>query len=323
MSLSISRTMKSFSANLSSSSFILIGIPGLEDFHVWIAIPVFFMYLITFLVNVGLLLIIKRSKRLHQPMYLLLCMLLLVDLIKCNSTLPKMILLFWFNLREISFEGCLLQMFFTHCSSVMVSSILLAMAFDRYVAVCQPLRYSTILTNTRIAKIGLLVVMRGFLMIFPHPFLVRRLLFCRSHVIQHTYCEHIAVAKLSCASIKINIIYGLTAALLVIGVDAVCIAVSYAMIIIAVFRLQSREARHKVGSTCVTHACVILLSYLPALFSFISQRFGGHKATSTQIILSNLYLILPPMLNPIIYGMMSKEIQRNIQKLFCPQKVKY
>ncbi|XP_068121822.1 olfactory receptor 52N1-like [Hyperolius riggenbachi] len=315
--------MTHIGTNLSTSHFFLVGIPGLEDVQVWISFPLCLIYIIALLAISCVLLTIKTEESLHQPMYLFLSMLLFVDLIKSSSTIPKMIMIFLFNLREISFEGCLAQMFFIHSFSVMGSSVLLVMAFDRYVAVCQPLRYSTILTNTLIIKIGIMVAIRGILLIFPHPFLVRRLPFCRSHVIEHTYCEHIAVAKLSCASIKINIMYGLIVALLVVGVDIICISVSYSLIVTAVLKLPSREARHKAWSTCVTHVCVILLAYIPALFSFIYQRFGGHKTTSTQIILSNLYLIFPPMLNPIIYGIKTKEIQRNILKLFCPQNIKY
>ncbi|XP_073473774.1 olfactory receptor 52N4-like [Aquarana catesbeiana] len=315
--------MASGGNNQSSSYFILIGIPGLEDVQVWFSFPVFSMYLITLLANFSVLLTIKAEESLHQPMYLFLSMLLLTDLVQSNATLPKMLLLFWFNLQEISSEGCLVQMFFIHSFTIMGSSILLAMAFDRYVAICQPLRYSTILTNPLIAKIGVAGLIRGTLLIFPHPFLVRRLPFCKSHVIEHTYCEHMAVAKLACADIRINIVYGLVVALLVVGVDFTGITVSYLMIVTVVINLQSREARHKVGSTCISHVCVILLAYIPALFSFVTQRFGGHTASSTQIIISSLYLVIPPMLNPIIYGVKTKEIQRNVLKLFCPQKSKF
>ncbi|XP_077323122.1 olfactory receptor 52N5-like [Lithobates pipiens] len=314
--------MTSGDNNLSSSYFILIGIPGMENVQAWFSLPVFSMYLITLLANISILLTIKKEESLHQPMYLFLSMLLLTDLVQSNAVLPKMLLIFWFNLQEITFEGCLLQMFFIHSFTVMCSSVLLAMAFDRYVAICQPLRYTTILTNPLITKIGVLAVMRGTLLVLPHPFLVRRLLFCSSHRIEHTYCEHIAVAKLACADIGVNVVYGLVAVLLT-AADFIGITVSYSMIVISVFKLPSREARHKVGSTCVSHICVILLAYVPALFTFVTQRFGGHTSSSSQIILSNLYLIVPPMLNPIIYGVKTKEIKRNVLKLYRPQKSRF
>ncbi|XP_069827954.1 olfactory receptor 52P1-like [Dendropsophus ebraccatus] len=306
--------------NLSlTSHFFLAGVPGLEDVHGWIALPVSFMYFVSLLANLCVLFFVKTEPSLHQPMYLFLSMLLLADLVQSNSTVPKMLLIFWFNDREISFEGCLVQMFFVHSFSFMNSSVLLAMAFDRYVAVCHPLRYVTILTTPVIMKIGVLVAMRGILFVFPYPFLVKRLPFCQSHIIEQTYCEHMAVAKLSCADIRINVLYGLISVLSV-GVDSVFIAASYTEIVRAVLRLPSREARYKVGNTCVTHICVILVGYISALFSIVSQRFGEHLGLSIRIILSNLYLLFPPMVNPIIYGISTKEIQKNVRKFFSLRK---
>ncbi|KAM8975724.1 olfactory receptor 52N5-like [Pelodytes ibericus] len=307
-------------SNASADSFILLGIPGFEDVQIWFSLPVCFIYIIIIMANVSVLLIIKSESSLHQPMYFLLSLLLFTDLVQANAALPKMLLIFWFHQREISLEGCLIQMFFIHSFSIMGSTVLLAMAFDRYVAICHPLRYSTIVTNGVATRLGLAVVMRGTLFILPYPFLLKRLPFCESHVIQQTYCEHIAVAKLSCADIRINIVYGLVVALLVVGLDAICIALSYTMIIMAVLRLPSSEAKHKVGSTCAAHVSVILVAYIPAMFSFVSQRFGAHTTHSTQIMVSNLYLLLPPMLNPIIYGIKTKQIRKNVTKSFSPPR---
>ncbi|KAE8628211.1 hypothetical protein XENTR_v10007394 [Xenopus tropicalis] len=303
-------------ANPISSPFILVGIPGMEEMHPWISVPLCCMYIVTISANVSVLLIIRADRRLHQPMYLLLSMLLLTDLVQSNAALPKMLLIFWFKLREITFEECLVQMFFIHSFSIMGSSVLLTMAFDRYVAICHPLRYSTILTNSMISKMGLFVTIRGTLLAIPYPLLVRRLPFCGNHIIQQTYCEHMVVAKLSCGDIRINFVYGLLVASLVVGLDIICLSASYTMIIMAVLRLPNREARYKVGNTCSAHVGVILVLYIPALFSFISQRFGASSAPSVQILVSSLYLIIPPMCNPIIYGIKTKEIRKKVSKLF-------
>ncbi|OCT96278.1 hypothetical protein XELAEV_18013953mg [Xenopus laevis] len=302
-------------ANQISSPFILIGIPGMEEMHVWISIPLCCMYIVTISANITVLLIIKADRRLHKPMYLLLFILLFTDLVQSNAAIPKMLLLFWFKLREITFEECLVQMFFIHTFSIMGSSVLLTMAFDRYVAICHPLRYSSILTNSMIAKMGLFVIMRGVLLVFPAPLLVRRLPFCGNHIIQETYCEHMAVAKLSCSDIRINSMYGLMVALLVVGFDIICLTVSYTMIIMAVLRLPNREARYKVRNTCAAHVSVILVLYIPALFSFISKRFEASSDPSVHILFSSLYLIIPPMFNPIIYGINTKEIREKVTKL--------
>eukprot|EP00079_Xenopus_tropicalis_P013509 XP_002942083.4 PREDICTED: olfactory receptor 52K1-like [Xenopus tropicalis] len=301
-------------SNQMSSPFILVGIPGMEEMHPWISVPLCCMYIVTISANVSVLLIIRADRRLHQPMYLLLSMLLLTDLVQSNAALPKMLLIFWFKLREITFEECLVQMFFIHSFPLMGSSVLLTMAFDRYVAICHPLRYSTILTNSMIVKMGLFVIIRGILVEFPLPFLVRMLPFCGSRVIQHTYCEHMAVAKLSCGDIRINPLYGLVS-LVMAALDLICVAGSYTMIIMAVLRLPNREARYKVGNTCSAHVGLILIAYIPALFSFISQRIEVSSALSVQILVSSLYLIIPPMCNPIIYGIKTQEIRKKVSNL--------
>ncbi|KAJ1120673.1 hypothetical protein NDU88_008835 [Pleurodeles waltl] len=295
--------------NASVLPFILIGIPGLEEFHMWISLPWSSMYIITIVANFAVLFFIKKEESLHQPMYLFLCMLLITDLVSSNASVPKMLILFWFDVREISFEGCLIQMYIVHSFSIMGSGVLLAMAFDRYVAVCHPLRYITILNSQVIAKIGLMVLLRGFLLVFPHPFLVQRLPFCRSNEIKQTYCEHMAVANLACADVTINILYGLFVALFVVGLDAFFIIISYVTIVRAVLKLPSRQARLKAFNTCVSHVCVILVAYIPALFSFIAHRFSTSVKPHVQVLLSNIYLILPPMLNPIVYGIKSKQIR--------------
>lgn len=125
-----------------------------------------------------------------------------------------------------------------------------------------------------------------------------------------------AVVKLACGDTRPNRVYGLTAALLVIGVDLFCIALSYAFIARAVFRLSSQEARSKALGTCGSHVCVILISYTPALFSFFTHRFGHHVPLHIHILLANVYLLFPPALNPMVYGVKTKEIREKVVKVF-------
>ncbi|XP_012904680.2 olfactory receptor 52N4-like [Mustela nigripes] len=307
--------------NWTPASFILSGVPGLEDIHMWISFPFCSMYMVAMVGNCGLLYLIRYEDTLHRPMYYFLALLSLTDIAMCSSTIPKALCIFWFHLKEISFGECLVQMFFIHTFTGMDSGVLMLMALDRYVAICYPLRYSTILTNPVIAKVGLATFLRAVLLIIPFTVLTKKLPYCRGNIIPHTYCDHMSVAKLSCGNVKVNAIYGLTVALLIGGFDILCITVSYTMIIRAVLSLSSADARQKAFSTCTAHICTIVFSYSLAFFSFFSHRFGGHTIPpSCHIIVANIYLLLPPTMNPIVYGVKTKQIRDCVIRILSGSK---
>ena len=316
-----------FGANSSSRTpkfFILNGVPGLEAAHIWISLPFCFMYVIAVVGNCGLIYLIGHEEALHRPMYYFLALLSFTDITLCTSTVPNMLCIFWFNLKEIDFNGCLAQMFFVHMLTGMESGVLMLMALDRYVAICYPLRYATILTSAVIAKAGLATFLRGVMLISPFTFLTKRLPYCRGNFIPHTYCDHMSVAKVSCGNFKVNAIYGLMVALLIGVFDMCCIAASYTMILRAVVSLSSTEARHKAFSTCTSHICAIVITYVPAFFTFFTHRFGGHSIPHhIHIIVANLYLLLPPTMNPIVYGIKTKQIREGVIKFLLGEKVAF
>ncbi|CAM4322953.1 unnamed protein product, partial [Caretta caretta] len=297
-------------------TYILTGIPGTEESHDWISIPFCLMYVATLFGNSLLLFIILTEQSLHEPMYLFISMLAAADLLLSTTTVPKMLAVFWFRAGEISFAGCLTQMFFIHVSFIAESAILLAMAFDRYVAICNPLRYTSVLTKSVIRKMGLAVVTRSFCIIFPLIFLVKQLKFCRTNLLPHNYCDYVGVARLACDDITVSVWYGVAVAILAIGLDAVLIALSYGLILRAVFRLPSKDARLKALRTCSSHVCVILMFYTPSFFSHFAHRFGHIIPGYILILLANLYVLIPPMLNPIVYAVTTKEILKRVINLF-------
>uniref|UniRef100_A0A8D0H549 Olfactory receptor n=1 Tax=Sphenodon punctatus TaxID=8508 RepID=A0A8D0H549_SPHPU len=296
-------------------TILLLGIPGLEEVQFWIAFPFCILYVIAVLGNTTVLFVIKTEPSLHQPMYLFLAMLAVTDLVLSTSTLPKMLGIFWLSFKTIDFHACLTQMFFIHAFSSVESGVLMAMALDRYVAICYPLQHSTILSVPVIVKLGSLILLRGVLLISPFSFLASRLPFCH-HIITHAYCEHMAVVKLACGIAKVNVIYGLLLAFLLAAFDLFIISVSYAMILRAVLRLPSGEARHKAFGTCAAHICAILSFYVPALFTFLTHRFGHSVPHHVHIMVAILYLLVPPTLNPIVYAVKTKQIRVRVIRMF-------
>nr|XP_014432518.1 olfactory receptor 52D1-like [Pelodiscus sinensis] len=306
--------------NLSSSdmsTFILTGIPGLEHAHIWISIPFATCYIFCLLGNVSILFVVGKEQTLHQPMYLLLCMLALTDITISTCVVPKALSIFWFNLKVITVSGCLTQITFLSAAFSMQSAILVTMGFDRYVAICNPLRYATILTHTRIATLGLVSLIRGILCVLPIPLMLSQLPFCGNRIIPHTICQAIPVARMLCGDLTFYRLYGLVMALTLVGLDLTLIALSYYLIIRAVLRISSQEANLKALKTCTAHIGVMLMFYTPYLFSIMTIRFGEGITPHVQIFLANIYVLVPTMLNPIIYGVKTQELGEKMRKNIC------
>nr|XP_009669153.1 PREDICTED: olfactory receptor 51L1-like [Struthio camelus australis] len=294
--------------------FLLTGFPGLEYLHPWIAASISLMYFVAICGNGTVLAIIQAELSLHKPMYLFLAMLAVTDLCLAATSLPTMLRLFWLGFRAVSFGACATQMFFIHSLSCVESGILLAMAFDRFVAISNPLRYSLILTGSRIAKTGLLMLFRGVLFVLPTPLLLRRLRYCRANALSHSFCVHQDMMKLACSDRRVNIIYGLFAVLSTFGIDALLILLSYLVIMKTVLNIASGEERLRALDTCVSHLCAVLIFYIPLIGLTIIHRFGEHASPMVHILMGFTYVLIPPMLNPIVYSIKITQIRQRILK---------
>ncbi|KAM9767454.1 olfactory receptor 52A1-like [Dama dama] len=300
------------------SVLTFIGIPGLETVQCWIGIPFCAMYIIALMGNSLLLIIIKSEPSLHEPMYIFLAMLGATDIALSNSIVPKMLGTFWFHLSEIYFDACLFQMWLIHTFQGIESGVLLAMALDHYVAICYPLRHATIFSQQLVTNIGVGVTLRPAILVIPCLLLIKcRLKLYRTKLIPHTYCEHMALVKLATEDVYINKFYGLLGAFIVGGLDFILITLSYTKIFITVFHLPQKEARLKAFNTCIPHICVFFQFYLLAFFSFFTHRSGSYIPSYIHITLSNLYLLVPPFLNPFVYGVKTKHIRDKVAKTFC------
>ncbi|XP_044143366.1 olfactory receptor 51E1-like [Bufo gargarizans] len=298
-----------------TSYFILSGIPSLEDFNFWMGFPLILMYVIAVIGNTSILYIIKVDQELHEPMYIFLFMLSMIDLLLATTTMPKMLEIFLMDDKEISFDLCLTQMFFIHFLSALESGILVAMAVDRYVAICHPLRYSSILTSEKICTMFAIILVRGALVIIPIPLIIKRLPLWKNNHLTHSYCLHQEVMNLACGDIKVNIIYGLFVILSVMGIDSLFIFFSYMLIIKTVLGLVE-EASMKAFSTCASHICAVLVYYIPLIGLSVVHRFKSNTMPNLHILFGNVYLLLPPVINPLIYGIKTKQIRHRLKKLY-------
>ncbi|XP_003421533.2 olfactory receptor 52A1-like [Loxodonta africana] len=302
---------------LMPSVLTLVGIPGLESVQCWIGIPFFAMYLVAMIGNSLLLSVIISEHSLHEPMYIFLGMLGATDIALATSITPRMLGIFWFHMPEIYFDSCLLQMWLIHTFQCIESGILLAMALDLYVAICYPLRHAAIFTHQLVTQIGTVVTLRAAILVTPCLILIKcRLKFYHTTVVSHSYCEHMAIVKLGAENVRVSKILGLFVAFTVAGFDLVFITLSYIQIFTTVFHLPQKEAKLKAFNTCIAHICVFLQFYLLAFFSFFTHRFGSHIPPYIHILFSSIYLLVPPFLNPLVYGVKTKQIRSHVVKMF-------
>ncbi|XP_027722020.1 olfactory receptor 52I2-like [Vombatus ursinus] len=287
-----------------------MGIPGLEVTHLWLLAPLATMYVVTLVGNSLILTVIWVDPALHEPMYYFLCILAIVDIVMATSVVPKMLNVFWSGDGIISFAACFTQMYVVHAATAMETGLLLAMAFDRYVAICKPLHYQTILTQRTMLGIGVAIILRATTFMTPLSWMVSHLPFCGSLMVPHSYCEHMAVAKLGCTDHMPSHLYSLIGSSIIVGIDMIFIATSYSLILQAVFRLSCRVNQLKALSTCGSHVGVMALYYLPGVVSIYVAWFGQDLVPlPIQVLLADFYLVIPPTLNPLIYGLRTKQIR--------------
>ncbi|XP_049636537.1 olfactory receptor 51F1-like, partial [Suncus etruscus] len=306
--------------NSDPPTFFLTGVPGLEAFHIWFSIPFCCLCVASLLGNSTILYVVIADSSLHEPMYYFLSMLSATDVGITISSLPTTLGVLWFNARIISLDSCIVQMFFLHGFTLIESSVLLAMAFDRFVAICNPLRYSMILTNSRIIKAGVVIYVRMLINLLPLLLLLKRLSFCKTNVLSHSYCYHPDVLKCSCSSVKVNSICGLVALILTSGIDIPCIFLSYVLIVKSVLSIASPEERHKAFSTCISHIAAVAIFYIPWVILALVHRFAHSAPPYVHTLMSNIHFLIPPVMNPIIYSVKTKQIRKAFLKLF-PKRV--
>uniref|UniRef100_A0A8C4WDM5 Olfactory receptor 51G2-like n=1 Tax=Gopherus evgoodei TaxID=1825980 RepID=A0A8C4WDM5_9SAUR len=291
--------------------FLLTRLPNT---HLWISILFCFLYVISIIGNSIILFIVKTDPSLHQPMYIFLSMLSITDLGISITTIPTILGIYLFNSREISLYTCLAQLFFIHLLQYIESSVPLLMAFEHLIVIHNPLRYASIVTLPRVAKMGLVAVLRAMVLILPLPFLLKRFRYCHANVLSHSYCLFREVMKMACSDITVNSIYGLFTKLFQMGLDLQLILLSYVMILKTVLSIASYKDCLRALNTCVSHLCALLLFYTPEISLSVIHRFGKGSYPLLQILLGYMSLFLRPLINSIVYSMKSKHLRVRINR---------
>ncbi|XP_051960566.1 olfactory receptor 52N5-like [Xyrauchen texanus] len=281
--------------------------------------PAFVLLLISYIFimvsNIGIATQILADKKLHQPMHILFCHLPLNDIMGATVLLPHLLrdILTDPSERYITYVECVIQAYFAHLYGTTSHTVLMIMAFDRYVAICNPLRYPTIMTNKMIVKLsaaawGVAIVLVGILIS-----LSVRLSHCRSVILNHI-CDNASLFKLSCEDVTVNNVYGLTFTVVLFTSSIGCVFMTYLMIAIVCIKGKNKATNSKAIKTCSTHLAVYVILLTSGFNVIVLHRFS---AFSENRKLSSVMLhVIPPGLNPVIYGLQAKEIRQKMVKLF-------
>ena len=301
--------------NLSHSSFVFLGFPELRGHLRLLSLPFSLSYGWILLGNLLLVHVVRSLPSLHSPMYLLISALCLVDVLVVSAIIPRMLVGFFSERDAVSLAGCLLQMFVAHFLSSLESTLLLAMALDRYVAVCRPLRYADIINPSMAAKLCVFAVLRSGSIMLALVALAGSLTFCGSSVILHCYCDHMALVSLACGDTGRSNAMGLAVIGCFVGGDISLIFFSYVCILRAVLRTPDGD-RWKAFHTCGTHLMVMMCFYLVGSVTFLSHNLRIPISTTGNTFMGLAYILLPATVNPVIYGVRTKEIRNGFCKVF-------
>ncbi|MBN3291519.1 OR2D2 protein, partial [Polypterus senegalus] len=271
------------------------------------------VYLFILVGNIVLIIIFISDRSLHTPMYILVCGLAVLDIAITTNTVPSMLVVFTFGYRVVPFAACFTQvtfwlgLFSTECF------LLALMAYDRYIAICNPLHYPNLMYNSLIIKLVVCCWLVGFLCAIVTVALLLRLSFCGSNKIIHCFCDFGSLLFLACGDIQITNYVALSIGLSVLFIPLAFILFSYMQIILSVVKIASTEGRMKAFYTCGTHMLVISVFFLAAGSEFVALRIPG-TSLDTRIMILIIQNVFPALVNPIIYCLRTKEIRKSFIK---------
>nr|XP_014700026.2 olfactory receptor 11H7-like [Equus asinus] len=298
----------------SVSKFILLGFPYAWEIQILLFSIFSGTYILTLIGNLCIICAVRWDHHLQTPMYILLANFSILEIWFITSTVPTMLANFLSENTTISFSGCFLQFYFFFSVGSTETFFLSAMAFDRYLAICRPLHYPTVMTVQRCIRIGACCWVCGFLYFLLPVYLTSQLPFCCLNKIDHFLCDIGPLIKLSCVPAPATEILCAIYNSVLIFSTLFFITSSYTLVIRAVLRMPSAEGWHKAFSTCGSHLAVVSLFYGSIMVVYVSPTAGNPAGIQKYVTLS--YSVITPLFNPFIYSFRNKEMMTALRKLF-------
>ncbi|XP_070772869.1 olfactory receptor 5B17-like [Enoplosus armatus] len=288
------------------------------------SVPAFVLLLLIYIFimvsNIGLVVLIFMERSLHEPMYLLFCNMSVNDAFGATAVVPRLLSNVFTPIadRYIRYVDCVVQAFASHFHAGTSHAVLMIMAFDRYVAICNPLRYATIMTNRMVAKLSVGAWVVAFISVAILLGLTIRLTRCR-RVIINPFCDNASLFKLSCQNLLINHIYGLGSAVVILGSSLCSVSLTYLRIAMVCLSSRNKALNSRALQTCATHLAVYLIMLVASFTPMIMHR--SPEWADNGKVASVMFHVAPPALNPIIYGLQCKELRQKIASVLHKNKV--
>ncbi|PNI49233.1 LOW QUALITY PROTEIN: OR13C9 isoform 1 [Pan troglodytes] len=299
--------------------FFLKGLSGHPRLELFFFVLIFIMYVVILLGNGTLILISILDPHLHTPMYFFLGNLSFLDICYTTTSIPSTLVSFLSERKTISFSGCAVQMFLSLAMGTTECVILGMMAFDRYVAICNPLRYPIIMSKDAYVPMAVGSWFAGIVNSAVQTTFVVQSPFCRNNIINHFSCEILAVMKMACADISGNEFLMLVDTILFTLMPLLLIVISYSLIISSILKTHSSEGRSKAFSTCSAHLTVVIIFYGTILFMYMKPKsketLNSDDLDATDKIISMFYGVMTPMMNPLIYSLRNKDVKEAVKHL--------
>ncbi|XP_060094745.1 olfactory receptor 2G3-like [Heteronotia binoei] len=293
--------------------FILLGVADRPHLEKLLSAIVLICYVMTLLGNTIIIVVSQLDPSLHTPMYFFLTNLSFLDLCYTTSLGPHMLVNFRRKRKTIKYAACAVQLYVSLGLGSTECLLLASMAYDRYAAVCQPLRYTVIMSHSVCSKMATVSWVIGFSHSLVQTIMTLKLPFCGNNRIDHFFCEVPALLRLACVDISVNEAVLLASSIVILLLPLGLIIVSYGYITVAVLRIRSAEGRHKAFSTCASHLTVVSLFYGSAIFSYLQPP--SNYSHDQGKMMSLFYTVVAPMLNPLIYTLRNKDVHRALRRL--------